>query len=64
MKETMKKVSAGLLTLAVIGSVGGLLANNLVATSQAKPATEVTKVQTSTPAAIETVTVVGTRRAS
>ena len=40
MKETMKKISAGLLTLAVIGGVGGFLANTLVATSQAKPATE------------------------
>jgi hypothetical protein len=62
MKETMKKISAGLLTLAVIGGVGGYLANSLVA-SHAKPATEVTNVQTSAPA-IETVTVVGTRRAS
>jgi multidrug efflux pump subunit AcrA (membrane-fusion protein) len=62
MKETMKKISAGLLTLAVIGGVGGYLADTLVA-SQAKPATEVTTVQTTSPA-IETVTVVGTRRAS
>ena len=62
MKETLKKLSAGLLTLAVIGGVGGFLANSLVA-SQAKPVTEVTSVQTSGPA-IETVTVVGTRRAS
>ena len=62
MTETFKKLSAGLLTLAVIGSVGGFLANSLVA-SQARPVTEVTSVQTSAPA-IETVTVVGTRRAS
>ena len=62
MKETLKKLSAGLLTLAVIGGIGGFLANSLVA-SQAKPVTEVTSVQTSSPA-IETVTVVGTRRAS
>jgi hypothetical protein len=62
MKETLKVFSAGLLTLAVIGGVGVYLANSLVVT-QPKPATEVTKVQTSAPA-IETVTVVGTRRAS
>jgi len=62
MKETLKVFSAGLLTLAVIGGIGGYLANSLVVT-RPKPATEVTKVQTSAPA-IETVTVVGTRRAS
>lgn len=62
MNETIKKLSAGLLTLAVIGSVGGFLTKSLV-DAQARPATEVTTVQTSTPG-IETVTVVGTRRAS
>ncbi len=62
MTETMKKLSAGLLTLAVIGGVGSYLANSLI--SQAKPATEVTTVQTHNTSAIETVTVVGNRRAS
>ena len=62
MNETLKKISAGLLTLAVIGGVGGFLTNSLVR-AQTKPATEVTTVQTNT-SAIETVTVVGTRRAS
>jgi hypothetical protein len=62
MTETFKKLSAGLLTLAVVGGVGGFLADTLVV-SQAKPATEVTTVQTSTHG-IETVTVVGNRRAS
>ena len=62
MKETLKKLSAGLLTLAVIGGVGGCLASSL-AVAQPKPATEATTMQTSAPG-IETVTVVGTRRAS
>jgi hypothetical protein len=62
MNETLKKLSAGLLTLAVVGGVGGLLTKSLV-DAQARPATEVTSVQTSTPA-VETVTVVGNRRAS
>ena len=62
MKETLKKLSAGLLTLAVIGSAGGYLASSL-AVAQPKPATEATTMQTSAPG-IETVTVVGTRRAS
>ena len=62
MTETLKKLSAGLLTLAVIGSVGGYLASSL-AVAQPKPAPEVTTMQTSAPA-VETVTVVGTRRAS
>ena len=62
MTESLKKLSAGLLTLAVIGCAGGLLASTLAA-PQPKPAVEVTNVQTSTPA-IETVTVVGNRRAS
>ena len=62
MKETLKKLSAGLLTLAIVGGVGGFLTKSLVDT-QRKPATEVTSVQTGSPA-IETVTVVGNRRAS
>ena len=62
MTETLKKLSAGLLTLAVIGSVGGYLASSL-AVAQPKPAPEVTTMQTNAPG-IETVTVVGNRRAS
>ncbi len=62
MKESVKMFSAGLLTVALIGGVGSLLASTLVV-PQPKPAVEVTSVQTSSPA-IETVTVVGNRRAS
>lgn len=62
MNESMKKLSAGLLTLAVIGGVGGFLTASL-ASASSKPVTQVTTVQTSAPA-IETVTVVGNRRAS
>ncbi|MGA7674453.1 MAG: hypothetical protein WCA78_05340 [Rhizomicrobium sp.] len=62
MNESMKKLSAGLLTLAVIGGVGGFLTASLAGASS-KPVTQVTTVQTSAPA-IETVTVVGNRRAS
>jgi hypothetical protein len=51
-----------LLTLAVIGGVGGFLTASL-ASASSKPVTQVTTVQTSAPA-IETVTVVGNRRAS
>ncbi|MDE2495611.1 MAG: hypothetical protein KGL97_17065 [Alphaproteobacteria bacterium] len=61
MKESFKKVSAGLLTLAVLGSVGGFLAMSLV-TEQPKPAAEFATVHASAPV-METVTVVGTRRA-
>ena len=62
MKESLKGFSAGLLTLAVIGGIGGFLANSLFDTKP-KPITEVTSVQTSSPA-IETVTVVGNKRTS
>ena len=62
MNESMKKLSAGLLTLAVIGGVGGVLAKSLVDT-QPNPVAEVTSIQTST-LGIETVTVVGNRQAS
>jgi hypothetical protein len=62
MTESLKKLSAVLLTVAIIGGVGGYLTKSLVG-AQAKPATEVTSVLTNSPA-IETVTVVGNRRAS
>jgi hypothetical protein len=62
MSESLKKLSAGLLTLAIVGGAGGFLTKSLIA-ARPKPATEVTSVQTSAPA-IETVTVVGNRRAS
>ena len=61
MKEFLKKVSVSLLTLAVLGSVGGFLTKSLVG-SQPKPVTEVTAVHASAPM-IETVTVVGYKRA-
>jgi len=62
MSETLRMLGAGLLTLAIIGGVGGLLTKSL-ADAQQKPAAEVTSVQSSCPA-IETVTVVANRRAS
>jgi len=62
MTNTMKTLSAGLLTLAVIGGVGGYLTMSLAGTHN-QPAPQVTSVQTDGPA-IETVTVVGNRRAS
>ena len=62
MSNTMKTLSAGLLTLAVIGGVGGYLTMSLVNTHN-QPAAQVTSAQTTAPA-IETVTVVGNRRAS
>ena len=60
MSESLKKFSAGLLSLAIVGGVGGFLTKSLV-DAQRKPAAEVTSVQTG---AIETVTVVGNRRPS
>jgi hypothetical protein len=60
-KEFFKRLGAGLLTLALIGSIGGLLAMSLIS-PQPKPAAEMTTVQTTAPV-IETVTVTGTRRA-
>ena len=62
MTNTVKTLSAGLLTLAVIGGVGGFLTMSL-ADAHDQPAAQVTSVQTTAPA-IETVTVVGNRRAS
>ncbi|MDE2163343.1 MAG: hypothetical protein KGL29_09305 [Alphaproteobacteria bacterium] len=62
MRESFKKVSAGLLTLAVLGTVGGFLTMSLIDV-QSKAATEVASMHATAPA-IETVTVVGTRRAS
>jgi hypothetical protein len=62
MKEALKKLSAGLLTLTVIGGVGGLLTTSL-ASAQPKPATVVTPAQTTTPA-FETVIVYGHRPAN
>ena len=59
MKELFKKISVSLLTLVVIGSVGGFLSQSLVG-SQQKPVTEVTAVHASAPM-IETVTVVGNK---
>ena len=59
MEETLKKLSAGLLTLAVVGSVSGFLTMSL-ASAQSKPATEVAMAQT----AIETVVVYGHRPAN
>ena len=62
MRETLKKLSAGLLTLVVVGSVAGLLTMSQASTqpmslvsTQTKPAMEVAPVQT----AIETVVVFG-----
>lgn len=57
--QLLQKFAAGLLALALIGSVYGLLAVMLIG-PQPKPADEVAKVQTTVPV-IETVTVVGTR---
>ena len=62
MTNTMKTLSAGLLTLAVIGGVGGYLTMSLAGTHN-QPAAQVTSAQQSAPE-IETVTVVGNRRAS
>jgi hypothetical protein len=62
MTNTVKTLSAGLLTLAVIGGVGGVLTMSLADTHQ-QAAAQVISVQTTAPA-IETVTVVGNRRAS
>jgi hypothetical protein len=59
MREFLRKVGAGLLTLALLGSVGRFLAKSLVV-SQPKSVTEVTEMHASAPA-IETVTVVGHR---
>jgi hypothetical protein len=60
MNETLKKISAGLLTLAVIGGVSGLLTMSLAAGVQPVPATEVDAAQT----ANETVVVYGTKPAN
>lgn len=62
MSNTMKTLSAGLLTLVVIGGAGGYLTMSLV-DAHNQPTAQVTSVQTGAPA-IETVTVVGNRRAS
>ena len=62
MKKTLKKLGAGLLTLTVVGGVGGLLTMSL-ASAQPKPATVVTSAQTTT-SAIETVIVFGHRPAN
>ena len=59
MKETLKKLSAGLLTLTVIGGVGGLLTMSL-ADAQPKQAVE----QTASRPEIETVVVYGHRPAN
>jgi hypothetical protein len=59
MKEFFKKVSVSLLTLAVLGSVGGFLSRSLVGLQQ-KPIAEVTAAQASAPE-IETITVVGNK---
>ena len=60
MKETLRKIGAGLLTLAVIGGVGGFLTMSLAASAWPAPATEVDTAQT----ANETVVVYGTRPAN
>ncbi len=59
MKETLKKLSAGLLTLTVIAGVGGLLTMSL-ANAQPKQATQ----QTAAQPAIEIVVVYGHRPAN
>ena len=59
MKETLKKLGAGLLTLTVVGGVDGLLTMSL-ANMQPKPAMKVATEQT----AIETVVVFGHRPAN
>ncbi len=62
MRESFKKVSAGLLTLAVLGTVGGFLTLSLV-DAQSKAVPEYAAVHTVTQAN-EIVTVVGNRRAT
>ncbi len=62
MNKIVKEISAGLLTLAVIGGIGAYLTSSLFA-AQPKPATEVTSVQSNTHA-MEIVTVVGNRQTS
>ena len=59
MKEFFKKFSVSLLTIVVIGSIGGFLSQSL-ADSQPQPVTETSTVQASAPV-IETVTVVGNK---
>ena len=59
MKETLKKISAGLLTLAIIGGVCGFLTMSL-ASRQPTPAMEADTAQT----ANETVVVYGTKPAN
>ena len=59
MKETLKKLSAGLLTLTVIVGVGGLLTMSL-ANAQPRQAVQQTAAQTT----IETVVVYGHRPAN
>jgi hypothetical protein len=61
MKEFTSKLSAVLLTLAVIGGVGGYMTMSLAA-PQPKLTTVATLAQPST-SAIETVTVIGHRSA-